>query len=75
MNNKHIIDMASALGIPESTLRRIRKQSENLHERRGSAPRTTVSRNTTDSDAMEKLELMLAQWIEHQRQCAIIIQP
>jgi hypothetical protein len=45
MNNKHMIDMASAFGIPESTLRRIWQQADNLHEPFGSAART-ASRNT-----------------------------
>lgn len=38
--------MDDAMGIPKSTLRRIRKQGEELNEHCGSATRITASRKT-----------------------------
>jgi hypothetical protein len=53
--------------IPRSTLRTIRKQAQKIKESFKSATRMMPSKITKmEVPIMEKLERMLAQWIEHQ---------
>jgi hypothetical protein len=64
--NEHTVDVANAMGILESTLRTIRKQAEKITESCKSSMRLLASKVTQiGMPIMEKLEKMLAQWIEH----------
>jgi hypothetical protein len=67
-----VVDIVNATGIPESILRTIRKQADKIKESCKSAMRMMASKITQIRvPIMEKLERMLARWIEHQHQRAI----
>jgi hypothetical protein len=69
--NENTVDIAIAMGIPESTSRTVREQDEKIKESCKSAVRMTASKVTQVRVLIvEELEGVLAQWIEHQRQCA-----
>jgi hypothetical protein len=64
--NKCKVDIASAMGIPRSTLRIIRKQAVKVMESSKSAMRMMASEITQiRAPVIKKLERMLAQGIKH----------
>jgi hypothetical protein len=70
--NECMVDIVNATGIPESTPRTIRKEADKIKESCKSAARMTANKVTQiRTPIMEKLERMLARWIEHLHQCAI----
>jgi hypothetical protein len=72
--NERNVDIVRVTGISESTLRTIRNQDEKIKESCKGAMRMTASKITQIiPPIMEKLERMLAQWIEHQNQQAVPI--
>jgi hypothetical protein len=72
--NERTVDIVRVTGISESTLRTVRNQAEKIKESCKSATRMTASKITRiRPPIVEKLERMLALWIEHQNQQAILI--
>jgi hypothetical protein len=72
-HNECTVDKANAMGIPESTLKTIRKQAE-FKESRRSAMRMAGSKiRQIWVMIMRKLERMLAQYIESKHQHAILL--
>jgi hypothetical protein len=70
--NECMVDIVNAMGIPKSTLRTVRKQADKTKQSCKSAMRMTATKITQiRALIMEKLERMLARWIEHEHQCAI----
>jgi hypothetical protein len=66
-----MVDIANAMGIPELTLRTIRKHADKIMESCESAMRMRARKiMQIRVPIMKKLEWMLAQQIEHQHQCA-----
>jgi predicted aconitase len=70
-HNERMVDMVNAMGIPKSTLRTIRKQADKIKESCKDARMTASKITQIRAPIMEKLERMLAQWIEYQHQRAI----
>jgi hypothetical protein len=72
--NRCTAGIANAMGIPESTLRTIRKEAEKIKESCKSATRMTASKITQMWVLiMKKLEKVLAQWFEHEQQYAVAV--
>ena len=71
-NNERTVDIVRATGLSDSMLRSIRNQADKRKESCKSATRMTTAKITQiRAPIMEKLERMLAQWIEHQNKRAI----
>jgi hypothetical protein len=71
-NNERTVDIVRATGLSESTLMSIRNQADKIKESCKSATRMTTAKITQiRAPILEKLERMLAQWIEHQNKRAI----
>jgi hypothetical protein len=70
--NESTFDIANARIILELPLRTISKQADNIEGSCKSAVRMMTSKTTQIRvPIMEKLERMLAQWMEHKCQCCI----
>lgn len=70
--NEHTANVVNATGIPELSLRTIRKEADKIKERCESVTRITASKFTQiRAPILDKLERMLLRWTAHQHQSAI----
>jgi hypothetical protein len=68
-----MVDIATATGIPELTLRTMRKQADKIKERCKSEIWMMANTKTDIMvPIMEKLERMLAQWMEQKYQVPLL---